>query len=78
VHIALGPSGPTPMRATAAEEILLNEMYSEEIIQRAYQAMLNQLSFRSSPLRASADYRRHLSIVLFRSAVKIAYERCTN
>jgi carbon-monoxide dehydrogenase medium subunit len=75
VRISLGPSGPTPRRATAAEQILRNERYSEERIQQAYQEMLSQLSLRTSPLRVSADYRRHLSDILFKNVLKLAYER---
>jgi xanthine dehydrogenase FAD-binding subunit len=74
-RIAVGPSGPIPRRATTAENALRSERYSEESIEMAYQEMLKQLSFRTSPLRASSGYRRHLSEILFKSVINVAYDR---
>jgi len=65
LRIAFGPSGPTPRRATTAEDILRMSRLTIENLNRAYDAMLAQLSFRTSPLRASAGYRKHLSKILF-------------
>lgn len=75
VRIALGPAGLTPRRATAAEQILRNERCSDEHLQHAYLEMLKQLTFRTSPFRASADYRRSISEGLFKNAIKQAFER---
>jgi xanthine dehydrogenase FAD-binding subunit len=75
VRIAFGPSGPIPRRATAAEDILRKSSFSEENIKMATEAMLAQVTFRTSPLRASASYRKHLSEILFNNVIKDAFER---
>lgn len=75
VRIATGPSGPTPRRIGKAEEAFRNHPPSEEIMGNAVDALLEEVSFRSSPHRASADYRRHLVEVLMKETVLCAWER---
>lgn len=75
IRIAVGPAGPTPQRALTAEELLRGEPYTEEILGRALTAMLASLTFRTSPHRASSDYRRHLCGVLLREVFDKAWKR---
>ncbi len=75
IRIASGPSGPTPRRIVSAEEALRNQSPSDDCIERAVDALLTDVSFRSSPHRASADYRRHLAGILMRETLQSAWQR---
>ncbi len=76
VHIAVGPGAATPFRAQAAEAALCGMRFGDEALGTALEALLAEIKFRSSPRRASADYRRHLVESLFRETVGLAWERC--
>ncbi len=75
IRIAVGPGGPIPFRATKAEAVLRGQTPTNETIERALIALLDQVQFRTSPRRASADYRRHLVGGLFRDVIESAWER---
>lgn len=74
-RIAVGPGGPTPFRATDAEGELHGQIYSEELIAQAIRAILAQGSFRTSPRRATSQYRQHILHKLFRDTFKEAWSR---
>jgi len=75
IHIAVGPGGGTPFRATQAEDTLHGQTLSEETFQSALEALLAQAQFRTSARRASADYRRHIVSGLFKDVVESAWGR---
>jgi xanthine dehydrogenase FAD-binding subunit len=75
VRIAVGPAGPTPQRASAVEAFLTGRVYSNETIQSAVEIWHTSMRFRSSPQRASAEYRSHLSGVLFEEVIAKAWQR---
>jgi CO/xanthine dehydrogenase FAD-binding subunit len=75
IRISLGPAGSVPMRAKAAEEILRGCPYNSESTKAALSAMLDELHFRTSLLRASAEYRRHLSGVLLAETLSVVWQR---
>jgi carbon-monoxide dehydrogenase medium subunit len=75
VRIAVGPGGPTPWRATDAEQALIGKPMNNETSDVALEALLAHVGFRSSPRRANADYRRHLVTTLFRDTLTAAWER---
>jgi carbon-monoxide dehydrogenase medium subunit len=75
VRIAVGPSGPTPMRMTAAEKVLLNRAPSPSIINQALEELLKEAHFRTSPHRATEEYRRHLAGILLQEALTEAWNR---
>ena len=75
IHIAVGPGGGTPFRATEAENALRGQSYGEETFDRALDALLAQAQFRTSARRASAEYRRHIVGGLFRDVLEIAWLR---
>lgn len=74
-HIAVGPGGATPFRATQAETALRGQVFTDESICRAIEEMLAQAQFRSSARRASAEYRQHIVVGLFRDTLETAWER---
>lgn len=67
-RIALGAVGPTPMRARKAEALLAGQMLTQEVVDRAGDAVVQQVR-PIDDLRASAEYRREMSRVLVRRAL---------
>jgi CO/xanthine dehydrogenase FAD-binding subunit len=68
-RIALGAVGPMPLRARAAEELLAGNAVSEDLLSRAGEAVAKEVS----PIgdgRASAEYRREMSGVVVRRALR--------
>jgi carbon-monoxide dehydrogenase medium subunit len=75
VRIAVGPSGPTPSRALAAEQALCSQTLSDERIEQALEALLGEVNFRTSPHRATLMYRREMAGVLLRDTLQSAWQR---
>lgn len=74
-RIAVGPGGPTPWRAHAAEQQLVDKALSQGVVRLALDALLAEVGFRSSRRRASSDYRRHVVAALFSETIGCAWER---
>jgi carbon-monoxide dehydrogenase medium subunit len=77
IHVAVGPGGPIPFRATEAEAALRGQSFTEETFNRALEALLGQAQFRTSARRASADYRKHIVGGLFRDVIEAAWSRAS-
>jgi carbon-monoxide dehydrogenase medium subunit len=75
VRIAVGPVGPTPWRASNAEDILRGQPYSPATFVATREAVLKQVGFRTSPYRASAEYRLHLVDDLLHECLGTAWKR---
>jgi carbon-monoxide dehydrogenase medium subunit len=75
LHIAVGPGGGTPFRATQAEDTLRGQPCNESTFESALEALLAQAQFRTSARRASADYRRHIVSGLFKDVIETAWNR---
>ena len=75
VHFAVGPSGPTPQRITLAEEALRGQELTPGIYSRIIEALLQQVHFRTSPHRASAEYRQHLVASLLTDTLETTWQR---
>jgi CO/xanthine dehydrogenase FAD-binding subunit len=75
IRIAVGPGAATPWRADEAEKSLVGKPLNEESLTVAMEALLAHVGFRSSPRRASAEYRRHLVATLFRDTLEAAWKR---
>jgi CO/xanthine dehydrogenase FAD-binding subunit len=75
IRIAVGPAGPTPFRAIKTEDALRGQKYSDFTIDKALEVLLAEAKFRTSPQRASAEYRQHLVVVLFKDTLRTAWER---
>ncbi len=74
-RVAVGPAGPTPFRAIETNKYLTGKVFSEETIAGAQQVLLSEAKFRTSPARATAEYRRELVVVLLENALTAAWER---
>jgi carbon-monoxide dehydrogenase medium subunit len=75
IRIAVGPGGPIPWRARGTEEILHGRRFDDDTLPLALKTLLDEVHFRSSPYRASAEYRRELVAVLLKNALSSAWER---
>jgi carbon-monoxide dehydrogenase medium subunit len=75
IRMAVGPSGPIPLRMHFAEEVLTNQVPSKEILAKAVEALRAEAHFRTSRHRATAEYRYHLVGVLLEEAFSSAWQR---
>jgi len=75
VRIAVGPSGPVPLRMIAAEKILIDQTPSPEVQAHALEQLLREAHFRTSLHRATAEYRHHLTGILLNEAFSKAWQR---
>jgi carbon-monoxide dehydrogenase medium subunit len=75
IRIAVGPGGPMPWSGTEAEKTLIGKTLNGDTFNVAAEALLAQVGFRSSARRASADYRRHIVVGLFKDVLESAWKR---
>jgi carbon-monoxide dehydrogenase medium subunit len=68
-RIALGAVAPTPMRAEKAEALLAGQPITSELIDRAAESVAREVQ-PITDQRASAEYRREISQVLTRRALR--------
>ena len=74
--IAIGPAGPTPFRASDAEETLTSaNAFDDAAVEKAVAAAQGQARLRTSKYRASQEYRREMIGVLLRRVLHAAVER---
>jgi carbon-monoxide dehydrogenase medium subunit len=76
--IALGPVTPLPFRARQTETYLVGKPADASTLEGAYEVLENECSPRTSPHRATAEYRRELIPELFRQAFERASARCVS
>ncbi len=74
-RIAVGPAGPTPQRAREVEEFLTGKLYLPQTTIEAVDLIRATLKFRTSPRRATAEYRTHLVGVLLLEVLEKAWLR---
>jgi len=75
VRIAVGPSGPIPLRMITAEKVLINQTPFPDVQAHALDELLKEAHFRNSLHRATAEYRRHLAGILLNEAFSKAWQR---
>lgn len=75
IRIAIGPAGVKPFRASGAEDSLRGKTLEEESIREGVAALLREAHFRTSPHRATAEYRQRLAGVLLRQTLQTAWQR---
>ena len=75
IRITFGPSGPTPSRAFQVEEKFRGHSLNSDVISTAKASILETVKFRTSRMRATAEYRYHLAQALLEKVVKIAWKR---
>ena len=75
VRIAVGPGGPTPFRATKAERAIRGQTYHQDVLVNALKQLTSQARFRTSPHRATEDYRKYIIHGLFTTTFIEAWNR---
>jgi len=75
IRIAVGPGGAVPFRARQSEAYLEGKPYTEENFKSALDALVEEVKFRTSKMRATAEYRYHLVGTLLKDTLKTAWER---
>ena len=73
--VAIGPAGPRPLKARAAEAVLRGRILDDLTLETTLAALLSEVQLRTSPHRATADYRRHLLRSLLRRTLLGAERR---
>ncbi|PUA33568.1 MAG: hypothetical protein B7O98_03890 [Zestosphaera tikiterensis] len=68
VRVALNSVAPTPVRARSVEQALIGKEVSYEAVVKASNEVIHDIS-PISDVRASAEYRRKVSIVLVRDSI---------
>ncbi len=74
VRIALGSVAPTPVRAHSVEKYLKDRGVSMEVIREGVELVVNDIS-PITDVRASAEYRRSMSIVLTYDSIVTSLKR---
>lgn len=73
-RIALGAVAPVPMRAKAAERTLQGNKVDEPLIEKTGQRVAEEIK-PIDDVRSTAEYRRHLSTILFKDVFWKAWRR---
>jgi xanthine dehydrogenase FAD-binding subunit len=74
IRIVVAPAGPVPVRAVELENALRGRTFDERSVEAMLLMTRTSLRLRTSPQRATADYRYLLSEVLLRDIVMKAWE----
>jgi CO/xanthine dehydrogenase FAD-binding subunit len=75
VALAVAPVAPTPFRCQQTEAFLGGKPANVESIEAAVAILLNECKPRTSPHRATAEYRKEVLPVLLRRTLRKAIER---
>jgi CO/xanthine dehydrogenase FAD-binding subunit len=75
IHIAVGPGGAVPFRARNAEAFLVGKPYTDETFKAALEALVGEVKFRTSAMRATSEYRYHLVGTLLKDTLETSWER---
>jgi len=75
IRIAVGPGGAVPFRARKAEAFLTDKPYSDESFKFALEALIEEVKFRTSKMRATSEYRYHLVKSLLKDTLETAWKR---
>ena len=73
-RIALGGVGPTPIRASKAEQVLKGSKLDSKIIGMAAQTAAKETS-PITDIRSTREYRAKISMILVRNALNISLEK---
>ena len=78
VRVAVGPAGPTPRRITAVEDSLRGQPLNSATCSHALDVLVDHVRFRTSPYRASQEYRQQLVEGLLTDTLDIAWGRASS
>lgn len=69
IRIAMGSVAPTPIKLTVTEEFLKDKVINDKLVEEAMDKVREEVE-PISDIRASAEYRRYVSGILFKRAFK--------
>jgi CO/xanthine dehydrogenase FAD-binding subunit len=75
IRISIGPAGPVPHRARAAEAVFQGRQMDASTLKMGVEALLAEARFRTSPHRATAEYRTQMASVLLEETLSTAWLR---
>jgi carbon-monoxide dehydrogenase medium subunit len=74
-RLAIGPAGPTPLRVTQVETYLRGRRINDETLAEATRLLAEETRLRTSPHRATREYRREVLRPLLERALPLAAYR---
>ena len=77
IMISAGPSGGKPQRIKQIEDNLRGEIWDERLIDFVKENLFENVKFRSSPHRATSEYRHQVLQGLLEEALRTVWERTT-
>lgn len=77
-RVAIGPAGPRPLRARATEGAIEGRSLDADMLERGLQELIHEVSLRTSPHRATAQYRKHLLGRLLKETLTAAHSRAAS
>lgn len=75
IRISCGPSRATPGRIKEAEDILRGKRFINRLDQSFIEMLESSIPFRTSPDRATSEYRHHLLRILLEESLSKVWER---
>jgi len=77
IRLSIGPAAPVPFRANDTEKYLLGKPVNGDTLTAAGEMLLGEVRFRSSPHRASAEYRRLMAVELLSEVLGCVAQRAS-
>jgi carbon-monoxide dehydrogenase medium subunit len=77
VRLAVGPGGPTPLRARTAEDNLRGQEFTPQILRQGLAVLQEEVRFRTSRHRATREYRHQMAEVLYDDTLGTAWLRAS-
>lgn len=78
LRVSIGPAGPVPFRARTAEALLHGKAPENETLASAIKAIHEEVRYRTSPHRATFEYRHQVTDAIFMETFGAAWKRAEN
>lgn len=78
LRVAVGPGGPVPTRGLETEKFLIGKKPDKITISQAAEILLSEVKLRTSAMRATVGYRKHLCVQLFADVILEAWQRASS
>jgi len=78
IRLAVGPGGPKPLRARCAEDALRGKEFTTDVLALGLAELQAEVRFRTSPHRATLEYRYQMAKVLFEDTLSTVWSRAAS
>lgn len=75
IAISAGPVAPVPFRAKETEAFLHGKEWGQAVLEQATRVLMGEVAPRTSPHRATKEYRLELLPALLQETVEMAIQR---